>query len=158
MPTFSPFNRIIKAAVSLPPPFLLIMTTTRRSLRTATSKAVAIVRIFRRNVGNLCLRHTYAATLAIALTAIAATIRTTTRVHRIVLAEHVVISDHYNIAVAVPTNALPTAAPTTTTRTASVIVGNTATRRVCVSTKECIKQITHSISSPSCVFEKTLIL
>ena len=118
-------------------------------MRTATSIAVITVRVFRRNVGNIRLRYAETATpLATIITAI----------RRVVLRRRIAIADHYDITIAVPTNALPTAMPAATARTTSVVAGIIAARTIYVSTKERIKQIAHSILSPSCVFEKTLIL
>ena len=86
-----------------------------------------------------------------------ATAITATAIRRVVLTRRAVIADYYDISIAIPTNALPTAMPLTAAR-AAVIVGIITAITVCISTKERIKQIAHSISSPSCVFEKTLIL
>jgi len=92
------------------------------------------------------------------LATVIATIRTAVSIRRVVLRRRIAIADHYDIAIAVPTNALPTAMPAATARTTSVVAGIIAARTIYVSTKERIKQIAHNILSPSCVFEKTLIL
>ena len=65
-------------------------------------------------------------------------------IRRVVLRRRIAIADHYDIAIAVPTNALPTAMPAATART-SVVAGIIAARTIYVSTKERIKQIAHSI-------------
>ena len=142
-PTFPPFNRKMKAAVKkIPPPFFLIIAIIETTALCAASAKAAIIRRRRARLS----RH--AAIVIVVVRYVCKRILT------------ILIAYDYDIAMPVTAHPLIVAGPTrraATVRTTATTARTDRRRLTCTATKERIKQIAHSISSPSWVFEKTLI-
>jgi hypothetical protein len=136
----------MKAAVKkIPPPFFLIIAIIETTALCAASAKAAIIRRRRARLS----RH--AAIVIVVVRYVCKRILT------------ILIAYDYDIAMPVTAHPLIVAGPTRraatvrTTATTATTARTDRRRLTCTATKERIKQIAHSISSPSWVFEKTLI-